>query len=180
MNDSRADDGGGAAHPTVAEPGDRQLPEATGTTEGGPPADQVVAQLEDQLVRALADLDNLRKRYARELARSRTDERARTAAEWLPIVDNLELALRHAGGADAALIEGIRSVREQALAVLARLGFPRFDDVGRPFDPTRDEAVSTVEADAPERTVVAAVRPGYGTDESILRPAGVVVSRSQG
>jgi molecular chaperone GrpE len=61
---------------------------------------------------------------------------------------------------------------------LARLGFPRFDDVGRTFDPARNEAVSTIDTDAPDRTVVAAVRPGYGTDESILRPAGVVVSRS--
>jgi molecular chaperone GrpE len=178
MNDSSANHSGGAQRRAVAEPGDRNLPEPTAAASSGPPADQVVAQLEDQLVRALADLDNLRKRYVRELARERADERARTAAEWLPIVDNLELALQHAVDADGPLVEGIRAVLEQALAVLARLGFPRFDDIGRPFDPARDEAVSTIDADAPERTVVAAVRPGYGTDESILRPAGVVVSRS--
>lgn len=167
--------------PAVADAADRDLPEPADHADaqrGGPRPDQVVARLEDQLTRALADLDNLRKRYARELARERGDERARTAGEWLPIVDNLERALQHAEGVEGPLIEGLRAVLDQALAVLARLGFPRFDDVGRPFDPVRDEAVSTVEADAPDRTVVAAVRPGYGTDESILRPAGVVVSRS--
>ena len=52
---------------------------------------------------------------------------------------------------------------------MTRLGFPRFDDVGRPFDPARHEAVGTVEADAPAGTVVATVRPGYGTEEE--RPA---------
>ena len=172
------DDRASAARPAVDEPGNRDLPEATQRSDAQPPADAVVAQLEDQLVRAIADLDNLRKRYARELARERVDERARSALEWLPVVDNLELALQHAGTERGPLVEGLRAVYQQALAVLDRLGFPRFDDVGRPFDPVRDEAVSTIEADAPERTVIAAVRPGYGTKESILRPAGVVVSRS--
>jgi molecular chaperone GrpE len=69
-------------------------------------------------------------------------------------------------------------VREQALAVLNRLGYPRRDDVGEPFDPTLHEAVATVEdADAPDGTVVKVVRPGYGSDENLLRPAAVVVAK---
>src|SRR5437870_10017489 len=52
---------------------------------------QRVAQLEDQWKRALADLDNLRKRMARESQQQRADERARVAALWLPVIDNLEL-----------------------------------------------------------------------------------------
>ncbi|MBV8950626.1 MAG: nucleotide exchange factor GrpE [Actinobacteria bacterium] len=179
MTDTSANaDSRGGPRPSAAPPQDRDLPRPVDDATAAPEPDAVAARLEEQLTRALADLDNLRKRYARELARERADERARTAAEWLPVVDNLELALQHADAADRALVEGIRAVREQALAVLERLGFPRFDDIGRAFDPMRDEAVSTVEADAPERTIVAAVRPGYGTDESILRPAGVVVARS--
>lgn len=180
MSDSTVNQGERSG-PTVADAADRDLPEpaeSADATRSGPPADQVVARLEDQLTRALADLDNLRKRYARELARERADERGRTASEWLPVVDNLERALQHAEDLEGPLVQGLRAVVDQAIAVLARLGFPRFDDVGRPFDPARDEAVSTVEADAPDRTVVATVRPGYGTDETILRPAGVVVSRS--
>ena len=79
-------------------------------------------------------------------ARERAAERARVAAEWLPVVDNLDLALEHAGGRPGAIVEGVRAVRDQALAVLARLGFPRLDDVGEPFDPARHEAVGAVES----------------------------------
>jgi molecular chaperone GrpE len=131
---------------------------------------------DDQLRRALADLDNLRKRFGREVGRERADERARVAAEWLPVLDNLELALQHATG-DGALVEGIRAVRDQALAILIRLGFPRFEDIGEPFDPTRHEAVGSVESEAPPGTVLNAVRPGYGTAETMLRPASVLVAR---
>jgi molecular chaperone GrpE len=139
-----------------------------------------LAETEDRLRRALADLDNLRKRYHRELARERDAERRRAAAELLPIADNLERALDHAEPGCPALVEGIRVVREQAVTALARLGFERFDDVGRPFDPGRDEAISAIDNDAPAGTVLATVRPGYGAGDELLRPAGVVVSRGSG
>ena len=135
-----------------------------------------LSELEDRLRRALADMDNLRKRCARDIDRERAAERARVATAWLPIVDNLELALQHAEDTPG-LVEGVRAVHQQAVATLARLGFPRFDAVGQPFDPTLHEAVGTVEDGAPAWTVVAVVRPGYGTPEALLRPAGVVVAR---
>ena len=75
------------------------------------------------------------------------------------------------------LAAGVRVVRDHALDVLARLGFPRFEDVGERFDPARHEAVGAIEADAPPGTIVAVVRPGYGTPEVILRPAAVVVAQ---
>jgi molecular chaperone GrpE len=129
-------------------------------------------------LRALADLENLRKRYVRELSRETAAERARVAAQWLPVVDNLERALEHAKADPSALIEGVRAVWEQAVGVLSRLGFPRFDDVGEPFDPSRHEAVSAVENDdAPNGTVVGSAWPGYGTGDTLLRPAGVVVAK---
>ncbi|WP_218009446.1 nucleotide exchange factor GrpE [Herbidospora cretacea] len=140
--------------------------------------DARLEELHDRWLRAVAELDNLRKRTARDLTRQRLDERARVAAEWLPVVDNLELALRHADDAGAdPIIEGVRSVRDQAVAVLARLGFPRVEDLGARFDPARHEAVSTVEdPQAEPGTVVAVVRPGYGEGPDQLRPASVVVS----
>jgi molecular chaperone GrpE len=98
-------------------------------------------------------------------------------AEWLPVVDNLERALEHAVVNPEAVIDGLQAVRDQAVATLDRLGYPRYDDVGHRFDPERDEAVGTTVANAPEGTVVTAVRPGYGADENILRPAAVIVSR---
>ncbi|WP_198169291.1 nucleotide exchange factor GrpE [Herbidospora daliensis] len=153
--------------------------EDTGTAaDTGADTDTRLEELHDRWLRAAAELDNLRKRTARDLTRQRLDERARVAAEWLPVVDNLELALRHADDAGAdPIIEGVRSVRDQAVAVLARLGFPRVEDLGAQFDPARHEAVSTLEdPEAEPGTVVAVVRPGYGEGPDQLRPASVVVS----
>ena len=68
-------------------------------------------------------------------------------------------------------------MRDIAVGVLARLGFPRHDEVGVPFDPARHEALSTVAGDnAAPGTVVRVVRPGYGEGERLLRPAAVVVA----
>ena len=132
---------------------------------------------EMQLRRALADLDNLRKRFEREVTRERSDERARVAREWLAVVDNIERALEHGGDRDDGLAAGFRAVYEHALSLLDRLGFPRFDDIGLPFDPRRHEAVGTIESDAPSGTIVAAMRPGYGSEEPVLRPAAVIVAK---
>jgi molecular chaperone GrpE len=151
-----------------------------------PPTDDEAGQTEPsalddgRLLRAMADLDNLRKRFQREVAREREAERLRSAAEWVPVVDDLDRAIDHAaadGSAPDTFTEGLRAVRDHAVAVLERLGFPRFEDLGERFDPSRHEAVGTVEADAPAGTVVAVVRPGYGTPETVLRPAAVVVAR---
>jgi molecular chaperone GrpE len=140
-------------------------------------SDAALAETEDRLRRALADLDNLRKRYHRELTRERDAERRRAALEMLPIVDNLERALDHATADCTPLADGIMAVHDQAVEALARLGFERFDDIGRPFDPARDEAIGAIDADAPPGTVVTAVRAGYRAGEDLLRPAGVVVSK---
>lgn len=146
--------------------------------------DDETAALEGQLRRALADLDNLRKRFEREVERERAAERARVAAAWLPVVDDLERALDHATesteatAAAASLVAGIRAVHDRALTTLAQLGFSRFEDTGAAFDPLRHEALGVVDSDVPAGTVVAAARPGYGTAGNILRPAGVVVART--
>jgi molecular chaperone GrpE len=158
-----------------------QMSEGPGATrqsaETGADTDSRLEELHDRWLRAVAELDNLRKRTARDIARQRRDERARGAAEWLPVIDNLELALRHADADAGAVIEGVRTVRDQAVAVLARLGFPRVEDLGTRFDPARHEAVSTVEdPEAEAGTVVAVIRPGYGDGTDQLRPASVVVS----
>ena len=147
------------------------------TTEVDEGAAAALADLEDRWRRAVADLDNLRKRYARELERERAAERARVAAQFLPVVDNLDRALAHAGGDPAAIVEGVQAVREEALAVLTRLGFPPYEEAGVPFDPSRHEAVRVVESDeVPPGMVVEVLRPGYGQDDRWLRPAAVAVA----
>jgi molecular chaperone GrpE len=156
------------------------------TEEPAPPAeDQAdvpaqVAEMEDRWRRTAAELDNYRKRTARESAGQREDERAKVLARWLPVVDNLELALAHADGESDPVIAGIRAVRDQALAVLAEFGYPRYDDQGEAFDPNRHEAVGTVaSSEQPPGTVVHVVRPRYGDGGHVLRPAAVIVSAEE-
>jgi len=139
---------------------------------------QRIAELEDQRLRALADLDNLRKRCAGQVSAARAETRSEVAARWLPVVDNLERALDHAHADPGSIIEGIRAVLEQAMGVLSQLGFPRRDDLGAPFDPARHEAIAAVpETDAPAGSVIDVVRPAYGEGDRQLRPAQVVVAR---
>ena len=93
------------------------------------------------------------------------------------MLDNLDLALEHAAADPSAIVHGIRAVRDQALSVLAGLGYPRRDDTGDTFDPVRHEAVATVvDPNAEEGAVVHVVRPGYGDGHRQLRPAAVVVA----
>jgi molecular chaperone GrpE len=140
-----------------------------------------VTELEDQWRRALADLDNNRKRTARDTQRALDDERARLTTQWLPVVDNLELALQHAEAEPAAIVPGVQAVLSLAVDLLQRLGYPRRDDVGGTFDPEHHEAVSTMPTDdVPAGTVVHVVRPGYGDDQRQLRPASVVVASRPG
>ena len=166
-------DGEGAARPPEGSP------EGNGAASDAMPALQErITELEDRWRRALADADNIRKRHAREVEQLRGQERALVAREWLPVLDSLDRALEHAGADPGAVIEGVRAVRDQALDVLARLGYPRRDDLGQPFDPARHDAIGTRPApDAPPGTVVEVARPAYGDGDHQLRPALVVVAQ---
>jgi molecular chaperone GrpE len=138
-----------------------------------------LAEAEDQKLRALADLENLRKRCAVQVERAEADARTQVARQWLPVVDNLERALEHAAADPRTIVEGIQAVRQQALGVLASLGFPRRDDAGAAFDPARHEAVATTyDPRVPPGTVVQVVRPGYGEPGRQLRPAQVIVAKA--
>ncbi|MFJ7998345.1 nucleotide exchange factor GrpE [Streptomyces sp. NPDC096310] len=159
-------------------------PVAVGGNHSSEEPDQSTAEqldeLRDRWRRALADLDNLRKRQAKELARVRADERVRTAAALLPVLDNLELALAHAGSDPSAVLKGVEAVRDQAVDVLRGLGYPRDAETGVPFDPARHEVVGVLDdLGAEPNTVTEVVRPGYGSGAEQLRPASVVVSKRQ-
>ena len=159
-----------ADRPGVAEPDEQPVP-------GPPEVDREQADLEDRLRRALADADNARKRCEQRVRDERSAEQARVCLSWLSIVDNLERALDHAGDDSGGVIEGVRSVRDEAVALLASLGYARHDETGVPFDPALHEAVSVASDDAaPRGTVVRVLRPGYGDGVRQLRPAAVVVA----
>jgi molecular chaperone GrpE len=150
------------------------------TEEASPPTETLLDESHARLLRALADADNQRKRYERRLSNEADAERRRVVGMWLPIVDDLERALAHANEPGSALSEGVRFVYDHALEVLGRLGFTRFDDVGRLFDPARDEASGAIDSEEPPGTVIATVQPGYESADDILRPARVIVARPPG
>ena len=77
-----------------------------------------IAELEDAWRRTAAELDNFRKRCARDVVRGREQERAAVAASWLPVLDNLERALEHASSDPDSVVEGLRAVLAQAVGVL--------------------------------------------------------------
>jgi molecular chaperone GrpE len=99
---------------------------------------------------------------------------------FLPVLDTVDRALEHADADPQSIVEGVRSLREQALAVLAGLGYRREDEVGVPFDPARHEVVGVVDADSGQvapGAVAQVLRPGYGAPDRQLRPAAVTVAQ---
>ncbi|MGL4255057.1 nucleotide exchange factor GrpE [Microbacterium sp.] len=137
-----------------------------------------LAELEDAWRRSAAELENFRKRCAKDVISAREQERASVASRWLPVVDNLERALEHASSDSEQIVEGVRAVHQQAASILADLGYPRRDDeTGKPFNPAYHDAVGTVvDAELVPGTVAHVIRPGYGPDGALLRPASVIVA----
>jgi molecular chaperone GrpE len=127
--------------------------------------------------RTQADFENYRKRAAREAAAAGERAKSGLVRELLPIVDNLERALKSAGDGEQHLAEGVQLVHSELIAVLERNGVEQFDPAGERFDPTEHEALSMREQDGAESGLVLdVVEKGYRTNGSILRPARVVVS----
>ena len=139
-----------------------------------------LAEVEDRWRRSAADLDNVQKRFQRELDRGRTAERERIMAKWLDTVDDLERALSHSGP-DETLLEWVAAIATHAVSAIELLGYPRVGEPGELFDPEIHDALSTISSTAehPPNTVVAVIKPGYGTKEHMLRPAAVVVAKDQ-
>ena len=139
----------------------------------------------DRYLRAVADLENSRKRQRRELEDAKIDARGKTLKELLPVVDNLERAMEHASaqaGADAAqkpLIEGIQLVLRQFVTAFERLEVLPVDCLGQPFDPNIHEAISQQESDQAPGTIVQVLQKGYKSGDRLLRPALVVVAKAK-
>jgi molecular chaperone GrpE len=128
--------------------------------------------------RTQADFENYRKRVAREAAAAQERGVSSLARELLPALDNLDRALG-AAASDDPLLEGVRLVRSELSAGLARVGIESFSPVGEAFDPELHEAVATAPQEADGHasgTVVEVYQPGYRLGASIIRPARVVVA----
>ena len=133
----------------------------------------------EQYLRAVAELDNVRKRAQRDIEAANRYGLEKFAAELLPVKDSLEAAVESAGRTDS---RGLREGQEATLRLLSqaleRIGVRVIDPAGEPFDPERHEAMMAEEsATAEPGSVLRVVQPGYELNGRLLRPARVIVAR---
>jgi len=132
----------------------------------------------DRFVRERAEVENFKKRMQREKAEAVRFASEPLIRELLPIVDNLERAIEHAGTNSQSVVEGVRLVLKALLDILERHGVKRIEAVGAPFDPSVHEAMAQVEsAEHEPNRVVSQHHSGYLLHDRLLRPALVTVSK---
>jgi len=135
-----------------------------------------IASLKDRLLRAHAEMDNLRKRTAREIEDARKFAIEKFSAALLEVVDNLERALAVEEGNEAALREGVKLTFDSWHGMMERFELKRVDAIGEKFDPHLHEALSQMPSEEPEGTVIAQHVAGYTLHGRLIRPARVLVS----
>jgi len=176
-----------AAIPTTAtEPAAANLPVAAGLTPEQ--LEELKARAAradehwDRLLRTAADLENFKKRAARERIEAAQAAAANLIQKILPVLDHFEMAQTATQTAQndklASLQAGVAMIQQQLKNTLAESGLEEIDASGKPFDPTWHEAVSQQEtADVPEGHVVQQLRKGYKLRDRLLRPATVIVAK---
>jgi molecular chaperone GrpE len=164
---------GAEAAPGPAEPSPEELMQEIEALR------QQAAEHAERALRAQAEMDNLRKRTAREVDNAHRFALERFMKELLPVVDSMELGIEAAASASEidSLREGLDLTLKKFLDTLAKFGVQRIDPVGAKFNPDQHEAVSVQKIDGKEAgTVVAVMQKGYELNGRLLRPAMVVVA----
>lgn len=144
-----------------------------------------IADLKDRLIRAAAEMENIRRRHEREAADARLYAVTGFARELLPVGDNLTRALDAVPGdargesSVAGLFSGVEMTEREFQRVLEKHNVKRFDPKGGKFDPHREQAMYEVEDGTVEAgTVIQVVQLGYMIGDRVLRPALVGVSKA--
>ncbi|HTO02658.1 MAG TPA: nucleotide exchange factor GrpE [Opitutus sp.] len=172
-----------------AENGDA-VPPAPAASEGTAVTAEALAAAKSEAadnynryLRAVADLENFRRRTVREKDDLRQFAASGVLEDLLPVVDNLALALNAAGQPNATvanLTGGVEMVLTQLKSALGSHGLKEINPVGQAFDANLHEAISAQpSANIPEGDVITVVRPGFSLNGRLLRPASVVVSSGQ-
>ena len=142
------------------------------------------SELKEKYLRALADLENLRKRQQRNTIEMRKYGHETAIRELLPVFDNLERAVAAAGDVDeeselGKFIAGTAMIMQQFVTALDRVGVKKVDAVGQKFDPQLHEAVQELPSpDQEPNTIVHELEKGYQLYDRLIRPAKVVVSKA--
>lgn len=144
-------------------------------------AQDEIAQLKDQMLRAAADVQNARRRAEQDVEKAHKFGLEKFANEMLPIVDNLERAIQSCGDDEAtkAIREGVEMTLSMFVSGLAKFNVETIDPQGQPFDPALHQAMSMVDApDAEPNTVVAVMQKGYTLHGRLIRPAMVMIAKA--
>jgi len=136
-----------------------------------------LAEAKDQFLRTRAEMENLRKRTAEELATARKHAINKFAHEVLPVKDSLEMALADQSGQFEALKFGVDLTLKQLIAAFDKMHIKEVSPLGEKLDPHQHQAISTEESDAEPNTVIRVMQKGYLLADRVLRPAMVVVSK---
>lgn len=144
-------------------------------------AEQKAHENWEKSVRALAELDNVRRRMEREVANAHKYGVEKLITALLPVVDSLEQALQIAEkNADAAMHEGLDLTMKLFTDVLQKFDVERIDPMGETFDPQQHEAMSIQEVPGtPPNSVIAVFQKGYKLSDRVIRPARVIVSKNK-
>ena len=134
----------------------------------------------EQYLRALADVENVRKRAAKDLESTRQYAVEKFAQDLIGVKDSLELALANAGKADvASLVEGQSATLRLLAKAFEKAQIEEVNPEGKPFNPELHEAMMAQPSDAAPNTVLAVIQRGYTLNGRLLRPARVVVSAAK-
>lgn len=204
MNDPKNNGGGPKtpADPKNQEPGQEEEPvaadagddaeeaaaaeEAADSQEPPPPApEELIAELKDQLLRALAETENVRRRADRDRAETSKYAITNFAQDIVTVADNIRRSIESAGGESpdeagaGALLAGIEMTERDLLATLERHGIRAISPLGERFDHNLHQALFEVPgSDEEPGTVVQVVQTGFSIGDRLLRPAMVGVARA--
>ncbi len=134
----------------------------------------------DQYLRAVADVENLRRRAAKDVEAAHRFGIDKLASELLPVRDSLELAVENADRADSqSLVAGQQATLKLLAKAFDKLNIVEINPLGEPFDPTRHEAMmAQPSATAEPNSVLQVVQRGYELNGRLLRPARVIVAKA--
>ncbi|NQY88082.1 MAG: nucleotide exchange factor GrpE [Colwellia sp.] len=145
-------------------------------------AQATVADQKDSVIRAKAEVDNIRRRAAQDVEKARKFALEKFSGEMLTTVDNLERALQSIDKDDEskkAVIEGIELTLQGLIASLDKFGVKAVDPQDQPFNPELHQAMSMQEVpDVAPNTVIAVMQKGYELNGRLIRPAMVMVSKA--
>lgn len=132
----------------------------------------------DQATRAMAELDNVRRRAERDVSQAHLYGLERFSKELLPVLDSLEQALQLVDEQEnKAMHEGLSLTMKLFVDVMEKFQVKQIDPLGQPFNPQEHEAMSMQEADAPSSSVIMVFQKGYKLNDRVIRPARVVVAK---